>query len=66
MVVVDNNTHDPEVWEPVEAYCAGKERVRFVHVDPWPGYKSGALNLAFLQTPQDYREYEGNRYLTAR
>ena len=104
VVVVDNNTHDPEVWRPVEAYCAGRERVTFVHVDPWPGYKSGALNLAlerytnpraeiiavvdsdylvdqrwlddtvgyfadpglaFVQTPQDYREYEGNRYLTA-
>ncbi len=104
IVVVDNNTHDPAVWRPVEAYCAGRSRVTFVHVDPWPGYKSGALNLAlqrhtdpaaeviavvdsdylvdpvwldqtvgyfahpelaFLQTPQDYREYEGNRYLTA-
>ncbi len=78
--------------------------MRFVHVDPWPGYKSGALNLAlteytspdaeivgvidadylvdpdylqsvvgyfvdpnvaFVQTPQDYRDYEGNAYLTA-
>ena len=104
VVVVDNNTSDPEVWRPVEAYCADKPRVKFVHVDPWPGYKSGALNLAleryvdpraeiigvvdadylvkanwlnetvgyfvdpnlaFVQTPQDYREFEGNRYLTA-
>jgi cellulose synthase/poly-beta-1,6-N-acetylglucosamine synthase-like glycosyltransferase len=104
IVVIDNNTQDPEVWQPVEAYCADKPRVKFVHVDPWPGYKSGALNLAleryvdpraeivgvvdadylvepnwldetvgyfadpnlsFVQTPQDYREFEGNRYLTA-
>jgi cellulose synthase/poly-beta-1,6-N-acetylglucosamine synthase-like glycosyltransferase len=75
-----------------------------VHVDPWPGYKSGALNLAlrehthpdaevialvdadyhvdpswlratvgyfaeptvaFVQSPQDYREYEGDAYLQA-
>jgi cellulose synthase/poly-beta-1,6-N-acetylglucosamine synthase-like glycosyltransferase len=104
IVVIDNNTPDAEVWRPVEEYCASKPRVKFVHVDPWPGYKSGALNLAleryvdpraevigvvdsdylvdprwlhdtvgyfidpelaFVQTPQDYREFEGNRYLTA-
>jgi len=104
IVLVDNNTHDPDVWEPVERYCRARERVKFVHVDPWPGYKSGALNLAldrhtdpnaeivgvidadylvdpeylrtlvpyfvdpnlaFLQTPQDYREFEGDTYLTA-
>ncbi|HEY1444520.1 MAG TPA: glycosyltransferase [Acidimicrobiales bacterium] len=104
IVVVDNNTSDPDMWQPVEAYCAENPLVKFVHVDPWPGYKSGALNLAleryvdprseiigvvdsdylidddwlkdtvgyfadpqlaFVQTPQDYREYEGNRYLTA-
>ena len=73
-------------------------------MDPWPGYKSGALNLAlsdythpdaeiigvidsdylvdptwlketvgyfsdpnlaFVQTPQDYRDFEGSTYLTA-
>ena len=104
IVVVDNNTADEEVWRPVEAYCAGRPRVTFVHVAPWPGFKSGALNLvlarhtdpraeiigvvdadyvvdpqylrrtvgyfadpalAFVQTPQDYREYEGDTYLTA-
>ena len=104
IVVIDNNTRDEDVWRPVEAYCAGRDRVRFIHVAPWPGYKSGALNLvlreytdpaaeiigvvdadyvvrpdylratvgyftdsqlAFLQTPQDYREYEGDTYLTA-
>lgn len=104
IVVIDNNTRDEDVWRPVEAYCAGRDRVTFVHVDPWPGFKSGALNhvlaehtdpraeiigvvdadylvephylartvghfaepsLAFLQTPQDYREWEGDMYLTA-
>ncbi|MGH8995430.1 MAG: glycosyltransferase, partial [Acidimicrobiales bacterium] len=104
IVVVDNNTTEEGVWRPVEAYCADRPRVKFVHVDPWPGYKSGALNLAlerhtdpaaeivavvdsdylvdpnwlaettgyfvdpslaFVQTPQDYREFEGNPYLTA-
>ncbi len=104
IVVIDNNTTDPAVWQPVEEYCSGRPNVRFVHVDPWPGYKSGALNLAlnrfthpdaeiigvidsdylvepswlaetvgyfadanlaFVQTPQDYRDFEGSSYLTA-
>ena len=46
VVVIDNNTSDPAVWGPVEAYCRDRERVRFVHVAPWPGYKAGACNLA--------------------
>jgi len=46
VVVIDNNTKDPAVWQPVEEYCRGRERVTFVHVAPWPGYKAGACNLA--------------------
>ena len=46
VVVIDNNTKDPAVWRPVEEYCRGRERVKFVHVAPWPGYKAGACNLA--------------------
>ena len=46
VVVIDNNTKDPAVWGPVEEYCRGRDRVRFVHVAPWPGYKAGACNLA--------------------
>lgn len=104
IVVVDNNTVDEDVWRPVEEYCASRPRVTFVHVAPWPGFKSGALNLAlthhtdpraeligvvdadylvrpdylsanvgffadptmaFVQTPQDYREWQGDTYLTA-
>ncbi len=104
IVVVDNNTADEGLWRPVERYCAGRPRIRFAHVNPWPGFKSGALNLAlrahtdpaaeiigvidadyivraeylretvgyfvspqmaFVQTPQDYREWEGDTYLTA-
>ena len=49
IVVIDNNTKDPAVWGPVEEYCRGRERVRFVHVAPWPGYKAGACNLALRQ-----------------
>jgi cellulose synthase/poly-beta-1,6-N-acetylglucosamine synthase-like glycosyltransferase len=46
IVVMDNNTKDPDVYGPVEEYCRGRDRVRFVHVAPWPGYKAGACNLA--------------------
>ena len=46
IVVIDNNTKDPAVWRPIEEYCRDRPRVTFVHVDPWPGFKAGALNLA--------------------
>jgi len=49
IVVMDNNTTDEAVWGPVEEYCRGRERVKFVHVAPWPGYKAGACNLALRQ-----------------
>jgi glycosyltransferase involved in cell wall biosynthesis len=104
IVVVDNNTRDPDVWQPVARWSQPRRRVRFVHVEDLPGYKSGALNLAlrrytdpaaelvgvvdadylvdrdylrrvvgyfadpgiaFVQTPQDYREWQGDAYLTA-
>jgi cellulose synthase/poly-beta-1,6-N-acetylglucosamine synthase-like glycosyltransferase len=104
IVVIDNNTEDPDVWKPVETYCRDRPRVTFVHVDGLDGFKAGALNLAltqhtdpdaeivgvvdadylldpgylravvgyfadpaiaFVQTPQDYRDWSGDRYLTA-
>jgi cellulose synthase/poly-beta-1,6-N-acetylglucosamine synthase-like glycosyltransferase len=46
VVVIDNNTTDPALWRPVEAYCQGRDRVTYVHVDSWPGFKAGACNLA--------------------
>jgi cellulose synthase/poly-beta-1,6-N-acetylglucosamine synthase-like glycosyltransferase len=54
IVVIDNNTEDPAIYGPVEEYCRGRERVKFVHVAPWPGYKAGACNLA-LRTYTDPR-----------
>ena len=51
VLVIDNNTKDPAVWQPVEAYCAELgARFRFFHVDPLAGYKAGALNFALRQT----------------
>jgi cellulose synthase/poly-beta-1,6-N-acetylglucosamine synthase-like glycosyltransferase len=104
VLLVDNNTPDEVTWRPLEKLCEELgPRFRFLHLDKWPGYKSGALNfamtqtapdaemigiidadylvspaflreltpffadptVAFVQTPQDYRDYKGNSYLEA-
>ncbi|TAL83286.1 MAG: glycosyltransferase [Rhodanobacter sp.] len=51
VLVIDNNTKDPAVWKPVQDYCEklGK-RFRFFHLEPWPGYKAGALNFGLKET----------------
>ncbi len=100
--VVDNNTRDPEVWQPLQRLCARLgPKFHFMHLEPWPGYKAGALNeatrrlppeveligivdadyvvrpdwlrdtvgyfvepeVAFVQTPQHYRDWEDDPYL---
>lgn len=54
VVVVDNNTQDPAVWQPVQAHCEKLgSRFRFFHVDPLEGFKAGALNFALQQTGAD-------------
>ena len=56
IVIVDNNTGDAALWQPVEAHvvaclAAGvKPQLRFFHLPQWPGYKAGALNFALEQT----------------
>lgn len=104
VLVIDNNTPDEAVWRPLEKLCQELgPQFRCLHLDNWPGYKSGALNfaltqtapdaeiigtidadyqidpaylrelvpafanseVAFIQTPQDYREYEGDPYREA-
>ncbi len=51
VLVIDNNTKDPAVWEPVRDYCEQLgPRFRFFHVDPLAGYKAGALNFALRET----------------
>jgi exo-beta-1,3-glucanase (GH17 family)/cellulose synthase/poly-beta-1,6-N-acetylglucosamine synthase-like glycosyltransferase len=51
VVVIDNNTKDPKIWEPVQAHCRELgERFRFFHEDPLAGFKAGALNYALKQT----------------
>jgi exo-beta-1,3-glucanase (GH17 family)/cellulose synthase/poly-beta-1,6-N-acetylglucosamine synthase-like glycosyltransferase len=54
VLVIDNNTLDPAVWEPVAAHCARLgPRFRFFHLGKWPGYKAGALNFGLRETAPD-------------
>jgi exo-beta-1,3-glucanase (GH17 family)/cellulose synthase/poly-beta-1,6-N-acetylglucosamine synthase-like glycosyltransferase len=51
VVVIDNNTKDPAVWQPVAESCVRLgRRFRFFHVDPLEGFKAGALNYALAQS----------------
>ncbi|WP_296899163.1 glycosyltransferase [Thiohalocapsa sp.] len=63
VLVIDNNTKDPAVWEPVRDHCerldrqygqqasdGQRRRFRFFHVDPLAGFKAGALNFALRET----------------
>jgi cellulose synthase/poly-beta-1,6-N-acetylglucosamine synthase-like glycosyltransferase len=101
VLVVDNNTPSEQTWRPLEEICRRLgPNFHCLHLDQWPGYKSGALNfavaqtdpnaeiigiidsdyevepdflkelvpafadsqVAFVQTPQDYSDYEGDLF----
>jgi len=54
VLVIDNNTPNPETWRPVEAHCRRLgEHFRFFTLGKWPGFKAGALNFALRQTAPD-------------
>jgi cellulose synthase/poly-beta-1,6-N-acetylglucosamine synthase-like glycosyltransferase len=51
VLVVDNNTPGEENWTKIRNLCLRLgPKFRFVHLDRWPGYKSGALNFALAHT----------------
>jgi exo-beta-1,3-glucanase (GH17 family)/glycosyltransferase involved in cell wall biosynthesis len=51
VLVIDNNTKRDEVWKPVEEHCAKLgPKFRFFHLNPWPGFKAGALNFGLKET----------------
>ncbi len=102
VILVDNNTPQENTWQPLVAVCQ-ELGFKSLHLDRWPGYKSGALNfalamtdphaeiigvidadyvvqpdwlrrivpyfedrsVAFVQTPQDYRDYNSSRFSQA-
>src|SRR5699024_5775472 len=50
VLIIDNNTKDPEVWQPVRDYCRILgTRFRFFNIDHWPGFKAGALLFGLVQ-----------------
>jgi len=54
VLVMDNNTKDPAVWEPVREDCERLgPKFRFFHLENWPGFKAGAINHALDQTADD-------------
>ncbi len=55
IMVIDNNSRDPDNWRPVQRYVeqqrqAGDRRLQFVRLPQWPGFKAGALNEALRLT----------------
>jgi exo-beta-1,3-glucanase (GH17 family)/cellulose synthase/poly-beta-1,6-N-acetylglucosamine synthase-like glycosyltransferase len=53
VLVIDNNTKDPAIWKPVQEYCEKLgSKFRFFHLEPWPGFKAGALNFGLKETDQ--------------
>ena len=51
VIVVDNNTTDDGLWQPLRNFVAGLPgNFHFIHLPTWHGFKSGALNFALTQT----------------
>jgi cellulose synthase/poly-beta-1,6-N-acetylglucosamine synthase-like glycosyltransferase len=56
VLIIDNNTKAPQVWQPVREHCRKLgPTFRFFHVDPLGGFKAGALNFALARTRPDAR-----------
>jgi exo-beta-1,3-glucanase (GH17 family)/cellulose synthase/poly-beta-1,6-N-acetylglucosamine synthase-like glycosyltransferase len=54
VLVIDNNTMDPGVWEPVAEHCARLgPKFRFFTLGKYKGFKAGALNFGLAQTAPD-------------
>jgi hypothetical protein len=54
VLVIDNNTMDPHLWEPVAEHCARLgPKFRFFTLGNYQGLKAGALNFALRETAPD-------------
>lgn len=54
VLVIDNNTPNESTWRQLQEACAKLgPRFKFVHLEKWPGYKSGALNFGLTMTADD-------------
>jgi cellulose synthase/poly-beta-1,6-N-acetylglucosamine synthase-like glycosyltransferase len=52
VMMIDDNTVDASLWEPVMDFCREKG-FKVFHLQDYPGFKSGALNFALTQTASD-------------
>lgn len=52
VIMVDDNTDEDELWQPVLEYCY-LNGIKVFHLQNYPGFKSGALNFALTQTAPD-------------
>src|SRR5262249_8894995 len=51
VLVIDNNTKEEANTKPLgEHRRTLGDKFRFVHLNPWPGFKAGALNFGLRQT----------------
>jgi cellulose synthase/poly-beta-1,6-N-acetylglucosamine synthase-like glycosyltransferase len=54
VLVIDNNTAEPHLWEPVAEHCARLGlKFRFFTLGKYKGSKAGALNFALRETAPD-------------
>ncbi|KAA2313170.1 glycosyltransferase [Pseudooceanicola sediminis] len=53
IIVIDNNTADPALWQPVAEFCDGPRNINFIHRMGVGGAKAGALNIALSLTRPD-------------
>ena len=54
VLVIDSNTTDPQLWEPVAEHCARLgPKFRFCTLGRHQGFKAGALNFALGETAPD-------------
>ncbi|HEY1856303.1 glycosyltransferase [Acidocella sp.] len=54
VLVIDSNTTDPQLWEPVAEHCARLgPKFRFFTLGRHQGFKAGALNFALGETAPD-------------
>jgi len=58
VILIDDNTDDEALWRPVQTWCQ-RHKVKFAHLENWPGYKSGALNYALRELTDDRAEVIG-------
>lgn len=54
ILVIDNGTQRPDLWQPVKRYCQKLgSRFKFFYLPNISGFKAGALNFALSRTASD-------------